>query len=88
MMDLLTLRDLCPNQPENYNGFQDTDGCPDSFGSGTATSDGVLDYADECPLSPETYNRFQDTDGCPDSISSGALDSDMMELRMWMIIAL
>ena len=21
---------MCPNQPESYNGFEDTDGCPDS----------------------------------------------------------
>ena len=68
---------MCPAQPEIFNGFQDRDGCPDTYGSGDLDLDGVIDSDDECPLAKETYNKFQDTDGCPDSISGfSALDFD------------
>ena len=65
----LMLQDLCPNQPETFNGILDRDGCPDDFGSGDRDRDGVPDSVDQCPLSAETYNRFQDEDGCPDSFN-------------------
>ena len=63
--------DLCPNEPEVYNGYLDTDGCPDvsldsSFDD--KDGDGIADQFDICPNEPETYNRFSDYDGCPDSI--------------------
>jgi len=72
--------DLCPTQPETYNGFLDSDGCPDSFYSKLDSDmDGILDVFDECPLEPETYNKFKDGDGCPDStsyITAGAILGD------------
>jgi len=73
--------DLCPTIGERYNGFQDTDGCPDTIAydsTGDADFDGVTDNIDQCPQSRETYNRFQDDDGCPDSLAGGspAYDSD------------
>jgi len=57
-------RDKCPNQPEDVDGFQDADGCPDIDNDG----DHVLDIADKCPSQPETYNGFEDDDGCPDTV--------------------
>ena len=57
-------RDRCPTQPEDKDGFQDEDGCPDIDND----LDGVLDIADKCPLAPETYNGFEDEDGCPDTV--------------------
>src|SRR5262249_49123836 len=54
--------DQCPLQPEDMDGFQDDDGCPDPDND----KDGILDKDDKCPNEPETINGFQDEDGCPD----------------------
>ncbi len=55
--------DACPADPEDVDGFQDTDGCPEPDND----KDGVLDGKDKCPNVPEDVDRFQDKDGCPDS---------------------
>ena len=61
--------DQCPFEPENYNGFEDTDGCPDLVPvRGDQDGDGILDIVDPCPTDAENYNGFEDTDGCPDII--------------------
>jgi hypothetical protein len=54
--------DLCPNEPEDKDGFQDQDGCPDPDNDG----DGLPDDQDKCPNQPEDKDGFQDQDGCPD----------------------
>lgn len=54
--------DECPNLPEDFDGFEDEDGCPDVDNDG----DGILDVDDKCPDKPETFNDYQDDDGCPD----------------------
>jgi outer membrane protein OmpA-like peptidoglycan-associated protein len=54
--------DACPGLPEDFDGDEDDDGCPE----GDADSDGVLDYLDVCPNEDETINGFKDDDGCPD----------------------
>lgn len=54
--------DRCPDEPEDFDGFQDEDGCPDPDNDG----DGIPDVEDACPDEPETYNGFEDEDGCPD----------------------
>jgi OmpA-OmpF porin, OOP family len=56
--------DLCPDQPEDKDGFQDADGCPDPDNDG----DGIDDTYDACPSAPETVNGWQDEDGCPDEL--------------------
>ena len=56
--------DKCPDRPEDKDGFEDQDGCPDIDDD----HDGVLDIADKCPKEPETYNGFEDEDGCPDTV--------------------
>ena len=56
--------DSCPTQPEDRDGFQDADGCPDIDND----LDRVLDIADKCPNQPETYNGYEDEDGCPDVV--------------------
>ena len=56
--------DKCPNDPEDQDGFQDEDGCPDPDND----IDGVIDASDKCPNQPETKNGFQDQDGCPDAL--------------------
>jgi outer membrane protein OmpA-like peptidoglycan-associated protein len=56
--------DKCPDRPEDKDGFEDADGCPDIDNDG----DLVLDIADKCPQEQELYNGFQDDDGCPDTV--------------------
>ena len=56
------MHDLCPLEPEDKDGFEDADGCPDPDND----QDGVLDVDDACPLKPETKNDYKDEDGCPD----------------------
>ncbi len=54
--------DLCPDQPEDRDGFQDADGCPDTDND----RDSVLDGRDRCRDEAEDFDNFQDDDGCPD----------------------
>ncbi len=54
--------DQCPDEPEDKDGFQDEDGCPDPDNDG----DGIPDALDKCPNEPEDKDGFQDADGCPD----------------------
>ncbi|NOJ79128.1 adventurous gliding motility protein AgmC [Myxococcus xanthus] len=59
---ILDIDDACPTEPEDKDGFQDEDGCPDPDND----ADGIPDTADTCPNEPETVNGFEDTEGCPD----------------------
>lgn len=54
--------DKCPSEPEDKDGFEDEDGCPDPDND----HDGIPDDKDLCPNAPETFNGFEDEDGCPD----------------------
>jgi hypothetical protein len=54
--------DKCPDEPEDKDGFQDEDGCPDPDND----NDGIPDNLDKCPNDPEDKDGFQDEDGCPD----------------------
>jgi outer membrane protein OmpA-like peptidoglycan-associated protein len=54
--------DQCPDEPEDRDGFQDEDGCPDPDND----KDGIRDAVDRCPNEPEDRDGFQDEDGCPD----------------------
>jgi outer membrane protein OmpA-like peptidoglycan-associated protein len=54
--------DQCPFEPEDFDHFQDEDGCPDPDNDG----DGIPDVVDQCPNEPETINGVEDADGCPD----------------------
>jgi len=55
--------DQCPDDPEDFDDFEDEDGCPEPDND----KDGILDDPDKCPNEPETKNGYQDEDGCPDS---------------------
>jgi len=54
--------DKCPDVPEDRDGFEDKDGCPDPDND----KDGILDKDDRCPNEPEEVNGIEDTDGCPE----------------------
>lgn len=57
-------QDQCPLLAEDWDGFQDLDGCPDLDND----QDGIPDVRDQCPNDPETYNGYYDFDGCPDAL--------------------
>jgi outer membrane protein OmpA-like peptidoglycan-associated protein len=64
--------DRCPDTPEDKDGFQDQDGCPDLDND----ADGIPDVTDKCPMDPEDKDGFEDADGCPekDNDKDGILD--------------
>ncbi len=59
---ILNPYDKCPDQPEDKDGFEDNDGCPDPDND----KDGIPDVEDKCPNDPEDKDGFEDYDGCPD----------------------
>ncbi len=59
--------DHCIDRPEDADGFQDEDGCPEIDNDG----DGVLDTDDACVNVMEDMDAFQDADGCPDPDNDG-----------------
>jgi OmpA-OmpF porin, OOP family len=63
--------DKCPDAPEDRDGFEDEDGCPDPDND----KDHFLDRDDACPNEPETQNGIADGDGCPDGLD-GDRDHD------------
>ncbi len=54
--------DQCPDEAEDYDEFEDEDGCPDLDND----KDGILDVDDACPNDPEDLDEYQDGDGCPE----------------------
>lgn len=54
--------DACPDIPEDADGYQDSDGCPDLDND----HDAIPDTLDNCPMEPEDMDGFEDDDGCPD----------------------
>jgi outer membrane protein OmpA-like peptidoglycan-associated protein len=54
--------DRCPHDPEDADGFEDQDGCPDPDND----HDGIADKMDHCPDKAEVVNGIDDEDGCPD----------------------
>ncbi|HSK05849.1 MAG TPA: OmpA family protein, partial [Kofleriaceae bacterium] len=72
--------DRCPDEPEDLDLFDDTDGCPDPDNDG----DGIPDALDRCPIEAEDVDGFEDADGCVDKDNDGdgipdALDKCPME---------
>lgn len=59
--------DMCPSNPEDFDGFQDEDGCPDFDND----KDGIPDERDKCPNDPEDFDNYEDNDGCPDLDNDG-----------------
>lgn len=59
---LLDEKDACPDQPEDFDSYQDEDGCPETDND----QDGILDESDSCPDVQEDVDGFADSDGCPE----------------------
>jgi OmpA-OmpF porin, OOP family len=63
--------DKCPDEPEDFDGFKDDDGCPDPDND----NDGIPDVNDRCPNEPEDRDGDHDEDGCPEG-NDGDRDGD------------
>lgn len=60
---ILDRLDECPFDAEDFDRFEDWDGCPEADND----SDGVPDRKDFCTLEPEDIDGFEDQDGCPEA---------------------
>jgi OmpA-OmpF porin, OOP family len=54
--------DQCPDEKEDFDGFEDEDGCPDLDND----KDGIPDKRDACPNVAEDFDGDADEDGCPE----------------------
>lgn len=68
---LLDPVDACPTEPEDMDGFEDDNGCPDPDNDG----DTVLDVDDRCPMEPGPV----DNKGCPDPDRDGDGIADRLD---------
>ena len=64
--------DRCPKLAEDHDGFEDTDGCPDTDND----QDGIADSQDQCPMRPEIFNEYKDEDGCPDQVKAPVQETE------------
>jgi outer membrane protein OmpA-like peptidoglycan-associated protein len=55
--------DKCPLEAEDFDGFEDSDGCPEPDND----KDGIPDLKDRCVNEPEDKDGDEDWDGCPES---------------------
>ena len=69
---ILDDQDQCPDEPEDFDGFEDEDGCPELDND----KDGILDVDDRCPNVPEDRDGDEDEDGCPEHEAEGDRDGD------------
>lgn len=60
--------DRCPTEPEDADGFEDEDGCPEDQDT---DGDGLRDSVDQCKTEPEDLDGFEDENGCPDPDNDG-----------------
>jgi outer membrane protein OmpA-like peptidoglycan-associated protein len=68
-------KDQCPHDPEDKDGFEDEDGCPEWDND----QDTVHDACDKCPETKEVLNGVDDEDGCPDE-SLARIDVEKQEI--------
>ncbi len=54
--------DQCPTEPEDLDGYDDSNGCPELDND----LDNLADSADKCPNQAEDMDGFEDQDGCPE----------------------
>ena len=64
--------DACPDDPEDFDNFEDGDGCPELDND----NDGIVDREDRCPNVPEDKDGNQDHDGCPEGEKRSDRDGD------------
>jgi outer membrane protein OmpA-like peptidoglycan-associated protein len=59
--------DKCIDEPEDFDGFEDSDGCPEADND----KDGIDDEQDQCRDAAEDKDGVQDEDGCPETDADG-----------------
>jgi outer membrane protein OmpA-like peptidoglycan-associated protein len=67
--------DKCPNEVEDLDVFEDSDGCPDLDND----ADGVADANDRCPMETEDRDKFEDEDGCIEKDNDNDQILDVMD---------
>ncbi|HEY5944679.1 MAG TPA: transporter [Kofleriaceae bacterium] len=67
--------DKCPLIPEDRDGYDDRDGCPDDDNDGDRRPDGE----DKCPAQAEDLDGFDDDDGCPELDNDGDKIEDLAD---------
>jgi OOP family OmpA-OmpF porin len=68
-------KDKCPLIPEDMDGYDDRDGCPDDDNDGDRRPDGE----DKCPANAEDLDGFDDDDGCPELDNDGDKIEDLAD---------
>ena len=68
-------RDRCPLIPEDFDGYDDGDGCPEDDNDG----DRRPDAQDKCPNVAEDLDGFDDDDGCPEFDNDGDGIQDLQD---------
>ena len=68
-------KDKCPLIPEDFDGHDDTDGCPDDDNDG----DRRPDTEDKCVNQSEDIDGFDDDDGCPELDNDGDKMDDLKD---------
>lgn len=64
---IVDIVDSCPDEPEDYDGVADEDGCRDIDPNGDEDGDGIKNIDDACLMVPEDFDSDQDDDGCPET---------------------
>ncbi len=59
--------DVCPAEPEDFDGDNDEDGCRDVDPYGDEDGDGIINLEDRCVDDPEDFDGDNDEDGCPET---------------------
>lgn len=61
---IVNAADRCPREPEDLDGYQDEDGCPEDQDT---DNDGNPDSRDACTIEAEDLDGYLDQDGCPEA---------------------
>jgi uncharacterized repeat protein (TIGR01451 family) len=59
---IFDMADACPDEAEDFDAFEDEDGCPDLDND----KDKIVDASDKCPNEAEDIDGYEDEDGCKD----------------------
>src|SRR5262249_46012188 len=69
--------DKCPDQPEDVDGIEDQDGCPEE----DFDKDGVPDVEDKCPREPGQPSKDPNQNGCPQFIKRVSGSNEIQILK-------
>ncbi len=64
---IVDIIDQCPDEPEDFDGVEDEDGCRDIDPNGDEDGDSIVNIDDDCIFEPEDFDGHADEDGCPET---------------------